>query len=76
MQIWSHAQKFFIWISEKWKVKDVVQFIVDTMYEESMVQEMNDQEGFDQLEYPSTDLITSKRLLEELGLEHYWNSDS
>ncbi len=45
MQIWSHAQKFFIWISEKWKVKDVVQFIVDTMYEESMVQEMNDQEG-------------------------------
>ena len=24
MQIWSHAQKFFIWITEKWKVKDVV----------------------------------------------------
>lgn len=45
MQIWSHAQKFFIWIEEWKKVKDPVAYIVETMYDPEIVQEMNEQEG-------------------------------
>ena len=42
MQIRSHAQKFFIWIQDKKKVKDVVSYIVDTMREEKIIKEMNE----------------------------------
>ncbi len=42
MQIWSHAQKFFIWIQDKKKVKDVVAFVVKTMRDEAIIQEMNE----------------------------------
>lgn len=45
MQIWSHAQKFFIWIQDKKKVKDIVAFIVQTMRDERIIREMNEQEG-------------------------------